>query len=239
MKAACLTTLALAILAGCGGGGGGGGSAVAPAAPPRAANTLEPTQTAEPIATTTIQASFGGSFTPAPADFMVGSSLGEFDYQTFGTWARAPSDFAQLVSRSSGQATPNAALPTTGTATFTGTARGVYTVAGNATRQATTADMRAAVNFGAREVAFSTSNTIVGPGVGEGPRPELNLNGTLRYSAGVNNFSGALTTQGSDMTGNAQGRFYGPAAQEIGGVYSLGNPSGTHGMTGGFGGKKQ
>ena len=248
MKAACLTTLALAILAGCGSGGGGGGTTVAPAAPPRAERALGPAQTSEPlppatnIPTTTIQTSFGGDFSPTDpiTSFANGSAPGEFNYQTYGTWTRAPSDFAQLMSRSTGQATPTAALPTTGTATFTGTARGVYTFAGNATRQATTADMSATVNFGAREVGFSTSNTVLGPGGGgEGARPELNMTGTLRYSAGVNNFSGAVTAPGAGLSGSANGRFYGPAAQEIGGVYSLGSPDGISGMTGGFGGKRQ
>lgn len=242
MKAACLTTLALAVLAGCGSGGGGGGTTVAPAAPPRAERTLEPAQTSAPIPTTTIQASFGGDFSPTDSitTFANGSAPGEFDYQTYGTWTRAPSDFAQLMSRSTGQATPTAALPTTGTATFTGTARGVYTIAGNATRQPTTADMNAAVNFGARQIAFSTANTVIGPGgAGEGARPELDITGTLTYAPGVNSFTGTVTAPGAGLSGNANGRFYGPAAQEIGGVYSLGSPDGISGMTGGFGGKKR
>lgn len=240
MKAACLTTLALAILAGCGGGGGGGGggTVVPTTLPPRAAAP----GASDPIPTTTIQTSFGGNFSPTDpiTTFANGSAPGEFDYQTYGTWTRAPSDFAQLMSRSTGQATPATALPNTGTANFTGSAVGVYTVAGNATRQGTTADMNAAVNFGSRQIGFSTANTVVGPGgAGEGARPELNMSGTLTYAPGVNSFTGTVTAPGAGLSGTANGRFYGPAAQEIGGVYSLGSPSGISGMTGGFGGKRQ
>jgi hypothetical protein len=97
-------------------------------------------------------------------------------------------------------------------------ARGVYGVAGNGRRVGTTAALSAPVNFEAREIGFATSNTITS---GQRSMPELDISSTLRYSAGVNNFSAAVQNQGGDMSGQAQGRFYGPAAQEIGGVYSL------------------
>jgi hypothetical protein len=38
------------------------------------------------------------------------------------------------------------------------------------------------------------------------------------------------------MTGNAGGQFYGPSAQEIGGVFAV--KAGNYGYIGGFGGKR-
>ena len=70
----------------------------------------------------------------------------------------------------------------------------------------------------------------------------LNLNGTLAYAQGSNQFTGNVTAPGVALHGSATGRFYGPAAQELGGTYRLtpddpfGNPRAT--MMGGFGGKR-
>jgi transferrin binding protein len=229
----------VALLAGCGGGGGGGGVVPGPSPTPTVAPAPreQGQQPQEVIPTTTITIRNGDAFTPgAPMDFNITSALGEFDYQSYGTWARSPTDFVIAMATSTGQATPANALPTTGTATYMGSARGIYGVAGNGERVGTTAAMSAQVNFETREIGFATSNTITS---GERSMPELNISGTLRYSAGVNNFSGAVQNQSGDMTGQAQGRFYGPAAQEIGGVYSLSSAGRIHILTGGFGGKKQ
>ena len=63
----------------------------------------------------------------------------------------------------------------------------------------------------------------------------LNLTGNFSYPAGTNFFFGTVTSA-NGMSGSGAGRFYGPAAQEIGGVYNL---SGTVGqMIGSFGGKQ-
>jgi hypothetical protein len=59
----------------------------------------------------------------------------------------------------------------------------------------------------------------------------------LSYAQGVNSFSGGLTTANGALNGQGTGRFYGPSAQEIGGVYSL-SGSGLSRLIGGFGGKR-
>jgi transferrin binding protein len=172
-----------------------------------------------------------GSFT--------GSALGDFNYQSYGAWARGNIDDVLTRATSTGPATTPAAIPTTGTATYTGTAKGFYWINGNAQSYATTANMNAGVDFASREVAFSTSNTTVAGGPPDGPQPFLDLSGTLRYGAGSNDIRGTVTTRSGEMSGPAQARFYGPQAQEIGGVYRV-EPAqrGATGMTGGFGGKK-
>jgi hypothetical protein len=83
----------------------------------------------------------------------------------------------------------------------------------------TTANMNALVHFGFRTIKFSTSNTTL-------------VNTTTNVRS---------TDNGPHHVGNARltrtGRFYGPTAEEIGGVCSL-RGSGSASMVGGFGGKR-
>jgi hypothetical protein len=234
MRPVWCAALAAGVLAGCGGGGGGGG--VVPTPPPTvapAAQPQDPVQPAEtPVVATTI--TIGDTFTPTAMGNFTGSSLGDFDYQSYGVWARGSGDDVLTRATSTGTATPGNSIPTTGTATYTGTAKGFYWVNGNAQRWLTTANMTAGVDFERREVAFSTSNmAIIG---GPPPGPNFDLFGTLRYGPGNNDIRGTVTTGDTSMSGNAQARFYGPQAQEIGGVYRV--ERGSSGMTGAFGGKR-
>jgi C-lobe and N-lobe beta barrels of Tf-binding protein B len=67
----------------------------------------------------------------------------------------------------------------------------------------------------------------------------------LTYAAGSSQFTGPVTAPGvptgGGLAGIANGSFYGPTAQEIGGVFSLNNTvtSGSReAIVGGFGGKR-
>jgi hypothetical protein len=163
-----------------------------------------------------------------------------WSYQSFGIWAETGSLSLKMGAVSAGGATSANSLPTTGSATFNGRAIGFYVDAGG-TLWGTVAAMQADVNFGARSILFSTSNTI------RGKTPEdanlgkaeagLNLSGTLAYSQGVNAFSGSVQTANGELSGQSAGRFFGPKAEEIGGIYSL-QGSGLSRMVGGFGGKR-
>lgn len=94
--------------------------------------------------------------------------------------------------------------------------------------------MKADVNFGSRSVLFSTASTkIAGT-----PNAGFDLSGTMTYAQGVNAFSGAVRSVNGQLAGKGTGRFFGPAAQEIGGVYSLHGQNVFMGMIGGFGGKR-
>jgi hypothetical protein len=91
----------------------------------------------------------------------------------------------------------------------------------------------------APSITFSTTNTqVVGltaPSSTGTPNAGLNLNASIGYPAGTNAFSG-MVTSANGMTGSLSGRYYGPNAEEVGGVYNLGGTAGT--MMGGFGGKR-
>jgi hypothetical protein len=126
---------------------------------------------------------------------------------------------------SRGEATAPANIPTTGTATYNGFTKGNI-VDDSGGYAGTSADMNAAVDFAARSVAFSTINSMIG-GTSDS---RIDMTGTLTYAAGQNLFAGTVTsgTAGSAMSGTAVGRFNGPAAEEIGGVYSLSGAGGAH-----------
>jgi hypothetical protein len=176
-----------------------------------------------------------------------------WNYQSFGYWLVTPSVSTALAGAISfGNVTPVTGIPKSGpAATYNGLSSGTYVDPSGAVFEHA-AQMTSTVNFNARSVAFSTTGTTISPLNVASPVSAfaLNLSGTLTYGAGSNQFSGPVTTPGGTvnsvvtpaMTGTATGRFYGPTAQEIGGVFSLKattNPgTSPQTMLGGFGGKR-
>jgi len=164
-----------------------------------------------------------------------------WNYQSFGVWQTGSLTSGTFGAMSFGAPTPVSGLPSIVNATYAGLTAGVFV---NATGQlfGTSANMSAIVDFGARSVAFSTSGTQVSTASGAlTARPELNLTGTLTYLSGATQFTGPVNTNTVDpnfqLSGSATGRFYGPTAEEIGGVYNL-TGTGLKSMGGGFGGKR-
>lgn len=172
---------------------------------------------------------------------MVDPSYYGWNYQSFGVWMRDPNASSfQAGTMSAGAVTPGSAVPTVGGATFSGHAGGFY-FDGSGNRFSTDALMTAVTNFENRTINFSTSGTTlstVQPNPTRTSRPELNLTGNLGYGAGASQFSGSVRTANSALSGTATGRFYGPNAEEIGGVYGLTANSGSGRMMGAFGGKR-
>jgi hypothetical protein len=162
-----------------------------------------------------------------------------WNYQSFGVWMNnlSPSAF-QSGAISAGAVTPGSAVPTTSTATFTGHAGGFY-FDGAGGRFATDAQMSAVTDFGNRKIQFSTNGTVLTDtgSLAQSLNPGLDLRGNFSYAPGTSQFAGGVNTVDGNLTGNASGRFYGPSAQEIGGVYGLGSSTGAR-MVGGFGGKR-
>jgi hypothetical protein len=176
-------------------------------------------------------------------DGTTATALG-WNYQTFGVWEGDVSPGSwQAGAISAGNPTPASAVPTVGLATFTGLSSGFYADP-TGTPFITAAGMTANVDFSARSVGFSTSNTqLVNVNtLATTADNGLNLTGTLTYAAGTNQFSGPVNTgvplSGVPLSGTATGQFYGPNAQEIGGTYGLSDGSGVSHMLGAFGGKR-
>jgi len=167
-----------------------------------------------------------------------------WNYQSFGYWLVIGSGSnTDAGVMSFGSLTPVAGIPVMGTATYRGLSGGIYVDQSGATF-VHAAQMQSTVDFGpARSIAFSTSNTTLAPSsaVAPVPFPALNLTGNLTITNGSNQFSGPLSAPGGGgtaaMVGTASGNFYGPTAQEIGGIFSL-KGTGPQTMLGGFGGKQ-
>jgi transferrin binding protein len=161
-------------------------------------------------------------------------------YQSFGVWMTdvSPGSF-QAGAFSAGAVTPGSAVPTVGSATFSGQAGGFY-FDGAGARFATDAQMSAVTDFANRKIQFSTTGTLLTDTrtLAQTSSSGLDLRGNWSYAPGSSQFSGGVNTADGNLTGSASGRFYGPSAQEIGGVYGLGSPTGASRMIGGFGGKR-
>lgn len=162
-----------------------------------------------------------------------------WNYQSFGAWNQQNALGVGAITVSSfGQATPASAVPTSGQATFTGKSAGFYvSPAGQGSVAA--ADVTVNANFSTRSLGFSTSGTTIARDL-KAPvaAPHLNLSGTFTYSAGTNAFAGTVTNAGGSMSGTSKGQFYGPAAQELGGAYSLKAATTIETFTGAYGAKR-
>lgn len=161
-----------------------------------------------------------------------------WQYQTFGVWETGRGEpSGTLGAATVGVPTAGSAIPTTGSATFTGLSGGVYVDATGTNDYITASSVTADVNFLNRSVALSTAdttkvNTIT---AAESPAPNLNMAGTLNYAAGSNAFSGNVSATG--LTGSSSGQFYGPNAEELGGVFRL-EGAGEETYIGGYGAKQ-
>ncbi len=191
----------------------------------------------------TLQSGFNGSSTIAlnKSQTTVGAfanpSAYGFEYQTFGAWGAYGNATSPAYAVSVGSPSPASAIPAVGSLTFTGGSTGYY-VDPSKFGYVTNAAMVAVVTFDNRTVAFTTTNTSIagGPGAPQISAPSLNMTGNLSYAAGTNAMTGTATTT-NGMSGNMNGKFYGPGLNEIGGTYAV-TGSGAGSMVGGFGGKR-
>ena len=157
---------------------------------------------------------------------------------SYGAWTGATASTGYISSFHAGSVTPSGYVPTTGSATYTGTSTGYYSLVSGAV-EAVTSDVTLTANFASRSIGYVASNAQ-----GVGVLPGLNITGTLNYSAGSSNFSGTLSTPSGgygtgDLSGTATGSFYGPAGQEVAGAFVLNWSGGTRAQyVGSFGGKR-
>jgi hypothetical protein len=161
-----------------------------------------------------------------------------WNYQSFGVWSSKNNSSAWAGVRSYGAATPGAAMPTAGTATFTGKLAGFY-VPPTGPSAIAIADVAVSANFSARTLNFASMGTSVTlDRVTATAAPNLNLNGSLSYLPSSSSFNGTLTNSAGTMSGASKGQFYGPAAQELGGVFTLKSPTTVETFTGAYGAKR-
>ena len=160
-------------------------------------------------------------------------------YQTFGLWETGLDTGRGTVGATSvGAETAASAIPTTGVATFKGVSGGIYLNATGTKDYITASALTADVDFLSRTIDLKTAETTKLDSVTGIPVLDANLNmtGTLRYTPTVNSFTGTVASTGG-LTGTSTGQFYGPDAQELGGVFSL-TGAGMENYAGGYGAKK-
>ena len=152
-----------------------------------------------------------------------------FEYQTYGAWL--DDNAGKVGVFSVGAETPAANVPSSGTATFKGTAGGIYHDGVSEEAQMMTANATLDVDFANAKAKFKTTDTVLETGANDG----LNMStGDLAIANG--GFSGAVSTD-NGMAGDVDGRFYGPGAEEVGGTFALTGGGAT--MAGGYGAVKQ
>ena len=181
---------------------------------------------------------------------LVGSGLGDaptwgYSYVVLGEWAQrsgAGNNSGPIQSQvvyAFGYDTPAAAMPTKGTASFSGYADAMVFKSVGSTTLSTYLDGTAAVtvNFASGQVTGAITHMLQYDGIPYGgpnnpigylPWNDVSVNANI--ATGTNRFSGstaatsapgtAFSLSGS-ATGHVDGAFYGPAAQNLGAVWSL------------------
>ncbi|MGE5319943.1 MAG: transferrin-binding protein-like solute binding protein [Hyphomicrobiaceae bacterium] len=160
-----------------------------------------------------------------------------WDYQSFGIWETGLGTPSRTLNAMSvGAPTAGANIPTTNTASFTGKVVGSYVDAVGVGHSAL-ANLNVTADFANRTLAFSTTGTQTATNLTNfTPNSGLDLTGNLSYQAGTNSFTGPVNS--ATLSGTTTGRFYGPNAQELGGVFSLQASSGLETYSGAYGGKR-
>lgn len=190
---------------------------------------------------------------------------GQWEYQSFATWITGQHLTSSVLSLDSGShgsmsagfTTAANAIPTSGSATYSGNAMGhyqAYTVnqnsytttdsQGNITgynyydrythkTYFTNANLSANVNFANRQIALTTTSTQQ-LDLATGTTTAISnydMTGSLAYNAGSNDINGSFyfTTSGSNTPiGTINAQFYGPNAEELGGTFSVDNATFTN-----------
>jgi hypothetical protein len=165
------------------------------------------------------------------------SGYANLDWTRVGQWSNGggwwdyDDDVGRLGALVTGYETPAAAVPTTGTATYVGLAEGsvflpggngagnthcacnIFTLTGNAAFTA---------NFGTRNV----SGSLTGMMAGSAAWNDVAFNSTIAGNAfsgttSVTTAPGGPASMLANATGTVEGKFFGPAAQEAGALWTL------------------
>ena len=164
-----------------------------------------------------------------------------WNYQTFGIWETGRGTGSGTAGGISvGTATAGSSIPTSSSATYSGVFGGAGIDAAG-TDFLTRGNVSVSADFSNRSLAFSTSGTNYVIPVTSTPTwtslASLNMSGTLTYSAATNSFTGSVSDSFVRGSGTATGKFYGPNAEELGGVFNI-DGTGVKIHAGAFGAKK-
>ncbi len=173
-------------------------------------------------------------------------------YVSFGFWDKTGMDFGAISNAGTymfGFETPLSAMPTTGTAHYSGTGAvsGMAVVPGAPLAlPALSGNAAFDANFSTGQVTGSFTGMKATAGLTTLPWNDVSV--TASIAAGTNTFTGTTGAASapanayalkSTATGQVTGGFYGPAANEIGAVWTLSNGDGTGAAIGTVGGRRQ
>ena len=167
-----------------------------------------------------------------------------WDYQSFGVWNRVESGAPDAIGAESfGAVTPASAAALERLRVTSPASSPACTSRRRDSRPWRRGNVVVSADFGARSLNFATTDITTSQDLRTATQgANLNLSGTLTYSPASNAFSGTLTnangTFAGTMWGETQGRFYGPAAQELGGVFAVKSPTTVETFTGAYGAKR-
>jgi len=164
----------------------------------------------------------------------------QFYYQTYGVWmTEETSGSGKFGAISMGNRTRVDDLQKlTGKASFTGSSTGIYI--NGSDQYLATSSVDVDVDFSKRELDFNTYGTStinlahLDTDVPQN-NSDLDMAGQLKYTT-HNEFTGPVIASGG-MTGSSTGHFYGPNAEEVGGVFDLKGTGETY--IGAYGGKRK
>lgn len=149
-----------------------------------------------------------------------------FEYQTFGTLITGRGTGSGYFGGFSlGSMTAGSSIPTSGNVTFSGYYGGAALSTDGARDYTTAGSISVGMDFATRSGTIAATNSFEYDQVartGWAADSSRNFSGTLSYSAATNSLSGSVTSGSNSGTVNA--RFYGPNAEEIGGVFDINLP---------------
>jgi hypothetical protein len=182
----------------------------------------------------TLTADGTAAIIPNSSFTQIGLTTSNLNYTMLASWV-IPSNNGLNVSIAgfgvSGFETPGSALPTSGTATYTGTGSATAIAVVPSGFASVRGDTSVNVNFGTGSLSGSLTNMTASAGPAASPWNNVSLIGSLSgatfsgSTAATSAPSGAFSF-GANATGTFNGAFYGPNGQELGAAWSLHDPAG-------------
>jgi len=145
------------------------------------------------------------------------------EHSTYGAWIQPNGNNPRVAVASFGDVTPATSLPSAD-AVYRGRSLGIVQDNARNETDSTSSAMTIAVSNGYSDVAIDSRGTLffdVNDTRNNGVDNAYDFAGTGKVTG--SGFTATISNQvaGFDLTGTADGKFYGPAAQEVGGVFRM------------------
>ncbi|MEM8957464.1 MAG: transferrin-binding protein-like solute binding protein [Pseudomonadota bacterium] len=250
MKKSFMALGVVCALSACG-GGGGGGLPFFPVGPIITSNGLSTSVEVSEAQNGEITAGPFGPITEANLSVdqngalvrngqVIGDEAGvvQLQHSTFGGWVDDNDAAPATIFASFGNVTPSGNLPSAD-ATYRGESIGIVGDNDIGATRITVSEVQVDVTNGFRDVAIESRNTAFSDlNTGEsGFDSAYDFTGNGQVTGSGFDATIANDFPGFDLSGTAQGKFYGPAAEEVGGVFTMSGTANSQ-YSGSFGGAR-